>query len=148
MARRKELKGICNDLLDSFVSRYNDLNGYWALGKFQSYLQSSAVETLCFDLTIGSETNGKSRFPITSNYYAGALRRQLNLRHMPLDWVSEGEIKVQSTSSSELVCSIQLTSDLGRRFCAQRHFFVRPYDLLVEFRRIIGEFGPKNQKGE
>ena len=53
MARRKELQGICNDLLDSFVSRYNDLDGYWALGKFQSYLQSNARGKLRFSLGSG-----------------------------------------------------------------------------------------------
>ena len=51
MGRQKELEGICNDLLDSFVHRYNDIDGYWALGKFQAFFQTTHEEQLQFYLT-------------------------------------------------------------------------------------------------
>ena len=63
MGRRKELKGVCNDLLDNFVSRYNDLDGYWALGKFQTYLRSTSEDRLRFHLV--ADDGSTSAFPTT-----------------------------------------------------------------------------------
>lgn len=40
MARRIDIKNILQGILGSFVSRNNDLNGYWAIGK----LYKTAVE--------------------------------------------------------------------------------------------------------
>jgi len=152
MARRKELQGVCNDLLDSFVSRYNDLNGYWALGVFQSHLQTSGGGELCFGLTKGPTDLEKSPFLITSTYYRGALRRHLRIRNMPSSWVTDGKIRVRTTSPTEfsptaLACSIELATDLSRKFGACKAINVRPHNPLVEH-CSSGKHGPKNQKGE
>ncbi len=147
MARRKELQGICNDLIDSFVSRYNDLDGYWAIGKFQTYLQSSGSDELCFDLTDGITNREKSPFSLSSSYYRGALRRHLKKRDMPLEWVPEGQIRVLATSPTELVCTIEMTTDLGRGFNSRRNITARPHNPFQEY-RSAGKHGPKNQKGE
>lgn len=147
MARRNEIQGICNSLLDSFVSRYNDLDGYWALGKFQSYLQTNSDHELCFDLVGKQEIATKNPFSQTASYYHGAFLRNMKVRKLPLDWVTGGQIKVRANSSTELVCSIKITTDQGVSFGAQKSAVVRPHDPMVESRSGL-KHGPKNQKGE
>ena len=56
MARRTELKGTCNDLLSAFVSRNNDLEGYWALGQCSAWLENEQISVIKVPL-IGTTTN-------------------------------------------------------------------------------------------
>ncbi|VAW04413.1 hypothetical protein MNBD_ALPHA07-2043 [hydrothermal vent metagenome] len=147
MARRLEIQGICNDLLDSFVSRYNDLNGYWALGVFQGFLRANSADELCFDLLDVEQCEIKTVFSQTSNYYQSALQRHLKTRNISSQWVEAGSIKVQRTSSTGLMCRIEIKTDLGRVFASQRHVMARPHDPMFEL-QSAGKFGPKNQKGE
>lgn len=145
MGRRKELKSVCNDLLDNFVSRYNDLDGYWALGKFQAYLQSTSETRLRFYLVAANGST--SAFPTTLGYYRQALRRHLDVRGIPVAWVSTAVISVEQKSTSELECTLKITDDRGRTFTSQRTINARPHDPNRELRRC-GQHGPQNQKGE
>jgi len=145
MGRRKELKSVCNDLLDNFVSRNNDLNGYWALGKFQAYLRSTSEDHLRFHLV--ADDGSTSAFPTTLRYYRRALRRHLDVRGIPEVWVSAALISVEQKSSSGLDCILKITDDLGRIFTSQRTLNVRQHDPNLELRRC-GQHGPQNQKGE
>jgi len=50
------------------VSRYNDLNGYWALGLFQGFLRDNLADELCFDLLDVAQYEKKPFFltPLTT----------------------------------------------------------------------------------
>lgn len=50
MARRKEFKTIANGLLSSFISRNNDVYGYWGIGKLYSHMLKSKMMILEIDL--------------------------------------------------------------------------------------------------
>lgn len=145
MGRRSALQGVCNDLLDSFISRNNDLNGYWALGKFQAFLTKRSREKLCF-LLVG-ENSQKSVFPQTLTYYQFALDRHLRQHGIQAAWVNHAIICVNGKSATDLTCSMVVTTDVGRIFGSQRDVFVRPHDPFLEL-RSGGHGGPKNQKGE
>lgn len=57
MPRRSELNGVASDIVRSFVSRNNDLRGYWALGMLCVYAKVPApTRNGC----IAPEKNGKS----------------------------------------------------------------------------------------
>ena len=145
MGRRNALKGICNDLLDSFVSRYNDLDGYWALGKFQAFLQTTHEEQLQFHLT---RENGKeSVFQQTLDYYRLSFQRHLKVRNLSDAWVDCAVITVVSQSSSQLDCVFKIQTDNGREYEAKRVVAVRPHKPERELRRRVEDHGPSNQKG-
>lgn len=147
MPRRKELQGVCNDLLDSFVSRYNDLGGYWALGKMQAFLLERESNLLCFDLVDEGSLPRTHPFFATSAYYPRALRRLLRAKRISVHWVASGNICVSSLTNTDLECSIVLRSDLGREFSAKRSECVHAHDPNVEF-QSAGMTGPQNQKGQ
>jgi hypothetical protein len=50
MSRRGKLRGIAANLLGSFVSRNNDVNGYWAIGKLYSLAGRHRVQTVTVDI--------------------------------------------------------------------------------------------------
>ena len=145
MGRRKELRSVCHDLLDSFVSRYNDLDGYWALGKFQAYLQSASEDRLRFDLA--DDGGGEDAFPTTLSYYRRTLRRHLATREIPTAWVQNAVLVVEQNSPSELACVLKITDDRGKVFQSRKMVAARPHDPHRELRRC-GQHGPQNQKGE
>lgn len=146
MARRSELQGICNDLLDSFISRCNDLGGYWALGKFQLFLKRKAVQELQFHLSTVPDPKTKAPYLLTSEYYRQAFQRHLKIRKIPHSWVQECYIKVKQKSESELMCRMYVTSDLGKEYVADRCVLVRPHNIYLENRRS-DRYGPTNSKG-
>ncbi|MCR8825751.1 hypothetical protein [Pseudosulfitobacter koreensis] len=145
MGRRKELKGICNDLLDSFVSRYNDIDGYWALGKFQAFLQTTQKERLQFHLT--REKSEESVFEQTLGYYRFAFQRHLRARKLTDAWVDRAVITVEPQSSSQLSCVFEIDAKNGPKFEAKRLIAVRPHKPERELQRRIEDHGPSNQKG-
>ena len=142
MARRSEIKGICQRLLSSFVSRYNDLQGYWALGKFQKYLQETQLEELSFNLIDANEGLEERLFPETSDHYRNDLKRQMASRNIPATWVETACIKVRTVSPNALNCTIEIESDLGRKFTSKVHVTVNPHDPAKELRRAEAHFGP------
>lgn len=146
MARRTEIKGICNSLVDSFTSRYNDLDGYWALGKFQSFLQSNSGNELCFELIKRSDDAKTYPFSQTSSYYSGALHRHLGERSMPIGGAAKGTIILRAASPTAIECCVEIVTDLGRTFRSKRTVIARPHDPMREL-RSAGEHGPRNQKG-
>ena len=50
MSRKSTLKNILNGLLSSFVSRNNDVNGYWGIGKLYSLMINKQVHKVEIDL--------------------------------------------------------------------------------------------------
>lgn len=145
MGRRKELRSVCNDLLDSFVSRYNDINGYWALGLFQAFLQTTHEEQLQFHLT--RETGKENVFEQTLKYYRLSLHRHLKVRKLSSTWVDSAVITVAPQSSLQLDCTFRIKADNGRKFEAIRTVAVRPHKPEREVQRRFNDRGPSNQKG-
>lgn len=146
MPRRKQFKGICHDILGTFVSRYNDLNGYWALGQYVAYLERRGKHQL--QLKLGNEIGvpDNSSAVVAARYYRGAVLRMMNAQAMPEAWLADGAITFSIVASSQAACEIEIVCDLGRTYRSQCTIDVRPHDPDVEWRRK-DKFGPSNQKG-
>ena len=54
MARRKQLKGIAHGLLGTFISRYNDIDGYWGLGVLRRCASNNNLSKIIIDLLVQS----------------------------------------------------------------------------------------------
>jgi hypothetical protein len=146
MPRRKQFKGICHDILDSFVSRYNDLDGYWALGQYAAFLMARSEDQLVFQLQGGSTVPEDARFTASAAYYRRATSRLMDASAMPPSWLADASITFSIMGPSKARCSIEIVSDLGRNYRSDIMIDVRPHDALIEYRRA-GNAGPSNQRG-
>jgi hypothetical protein len=146
MSRRKQFKGICHDILGTFVSRYNDLDGYWALGQYVAYLERLGDRQLQLKLGDATGTPDNGGIPVSAEYYRGAVLRMMKANAMPQAWFADATIKVSIVAPSKAACEIEIVSDLGRTYRSERSIIVRPHDPIIE-RRRTGKFGPSNQKG-
>lgn len=94
MARRRELKNIASGLMCSFISRNNDVGGYWGIGKLCLLAQDSA--TTCVELDLLSKTvlPGSAEFSKLLQGYNSFLQRHLAARNIPDSWVASAIIEL------------------------------------------------------
>jgi hypothetical protein len=50
MSRQRRLKGVVANILGSFVSRNNDVGGYWAIGKLYEHARQHQTQNVLIDL--------------------------------------------------------------------------------------------------
>ncbi|NWJ25955.1 hypothetical protein [Rhizobium sp. RM] len=141
MSRRKQFQGICDGILGSFVSRYNDFNGYWALGQYVSVLNNLGERQLQLKLTHATETPDHPAFALSEEYYGGAVLRMMEANAMPPTWLADATIRVSIVAPAKVMCEIEIVSDLGKTYRSERTITVRPHDPAVELRRG-DSFGP------
>lgn len=62
MPRRKDLKHIASALGASFISRYNDVGGYWGIGKLCLLSYQYNHSSVCIDVFHGSISPYSDKF--------------------------------------------------------------------------------------
>lgn len=145
MPRRKHFKGISRDVLDSFVSRYNDFDGFWALGQYVNFLQETGEKTLVFNLKDATTMPQKPEFFKAAQYYWQAILHVMRANKMPDHWLSDAKITFSIEKLNYGSCTLEITSDQDKTFKHQQSVFVRPHNPHEEQRRSEN-FGPSNQK--
>jgi hypothetical protein len=101
MPRRNELNSICHNLLHTFLSRNNDLNGYWAIGLL--YLNATRAGELTLRIDLADEpsvTTAVMQSPIDivmtklAERYRERLVAMLDERNLPRAWVTQAYITI------------------------------------------------------
>lgn len=146
MSRRTQFNGVCHDILETFVSRYNDYNGYWALGQYVALLENLCKGQLQLKLSDATETPENRVIAASKKYYRGAVLRMMEANSMPQMWLVNATITVSIVAPAKVACEIEIVSDLGRSYRSKRTISVGRHDPAIE-RRRTDRFGPSNQKG-
>jgi hypothetical protein len=94
MAGRNKLRGVAHAVLGSFISRNNDIDGYWGLGLLRSFADTAGVAELRFDLIAGTaEPNGALPLEV-SRTFQQTLSEQLHRRRVAAGRVAQAEIRL------------------------------------------------------
>lgn len=122
MPRRKELRGAAFGLLGSFVSRNNDVSGYWALGKLYKHAVNAKASTVCVDLLDLTITPPNDDFAAMALRFQQMLGAQLKARKLPADWVRAATVSVKferarspNALSDVYNCIVVITDDQSRK---------------------------------
>lgn len=94
MSRRKELKNIASGLYGSFVSRNNDVDGYWGIGKLCLLAQQNGARKVLLDLLARSVVPQSTDFSKLVNGYYLFLQKQLTARRIPETWVRSAVVEL------------------------------------------------------
>lgn len=142
MARRLEFQNIVDTGLAAFISRNNDLNGYWALGQLRNWLEDESAAQLVIPLMDGHLTGMKTQIFLLSQRFTEKLQFWMEGKNMPLAWVQDARLTVELTLSDRMYrdrmsCSFRIVSDLGRSFEAIHTLPVRRHDPRRESKRVI-----------
>lgn len=149
MPRRRELGGISGGLVNSFVSRNNDVGGYWAIGKLCSHSLQTGERELSMDLLMKRISPPHVEFgPMLDEYRAWLLALLEKQRFSP-QVIAAAELRLSFdpklgpdpmrytiTGYFPFRCTVTLTDDLGRGHVGQLSGFVLPHDPRREVRSV------------
>jgi hypothetical protein len=92
MARRKELKNIAAGLYGSFISRNNDVNGYWGMGKLSLLAQQHTTNQVSINLLNKSILPHDKEFAhLISNYHT-LLFKLISTKAISKEWLRSATI--------------------------------------------------------
>ena len=119
---KSNLQGIANGLLGTFVSRNNDIGGYWGLGILRSEAVATGQQEITIDLLIEPLAYGAARN--LGERYRLWLRRMLSKQNLSLNELSVARITLRFANSfDEFPDVIKDTRGL-------------PYQCSVELQRV------------
>jgi hypothetical protein len=149
MAGSRALRGIANGLVDTFVSRNNDVSGYWGIGQIQHELEGLAIAVAELDLLNGDAVPDGPVGRALIAHYSGYLAEKLGKSRLgPLD-VTEAKVIVEFGAFGEAAsydhlgipgapfnCKVLLAGRNGRVYSAMRAGRSRPHDPGREQRSL------------
>lgn len=148
MSTRRELKSVAHALAGSFISRYNDLDGYWGLG-----VLCAASREVGIDFAARRMDPPLDCGPALIGRYSGFLEDQYRLRGIRPGWVQGVRLAVRfgvPIAASErpfgargegVEVAVAITDDLGRTYTARHASCCEPHDPARE-RRSARAPGP------
>lgn len=146
MTTRKELKGIAAGLYGSFISRNNDVDGYWELGKLRLHADMNNSFLIVINLVDGTIEPPSDEFSKLLEYYMTFLRRRMITRNMAsglltaakIDLVfnvslPDGKMSLRTTFGSLFKLTVTLTDDRDKHYIITGFGYCAPHNSKFEF---------------
>ena len=143
MARRKLLKNITQGLLNSFVSRNNDVYGYWGIGKLFSLMIEKNQNLVEIDLLNNNISPYKPEFEFLIEEYKNRLINQIENVGLKLSYVQKAKIELirkdeKIITSSKLYglleCTFLVIDDLNKSYSFKKEVSCKMHDPKVEIK--------------
>jgi hypothetical protein len=108
-------------LLGSFVSRNNDVGGYWALGRLYRLALAANAQSVCVDLLKATVTPPDARFADMVVRFRQKLANQLAVHGLPAHSITAATVRVEFSRVKSpdrpgdvFNCTVLITDDRGR----------------------------------
>jgi len=141
MPRLRKLKGVATGLLGSFVSRNNDIDGYWGVGVLCREAAESKRDVIVLDLCQGLGSPDTSASAFAAAAYTQRLAVVLRNAHFAQSCVTGAKIILKfgepsATHAREVAfnCSVVLTDNAGRSCTVASSGHCWPHDPAFELR--------------
>ena len=153
MGRRRDLRGIVGNLLSSFVSRNNDLDGYWALGLLKAAVEREPTPKISLDLLTASAQPKTTAAEQVAKSYGRWLARELRNHELSVGLLQEANITVEfgsfhgSAPPSQVmrgepyICAVRIVDDHGKIYQRAASGWCDIHDAARELRRRPGQRG-------
>ncbi len=152
MARRKELKNIVSGLFSSFISRNNDVSGYWGVGKLCLLAQHLETSVVCLDLLAQSLTPASEEFAKLAAGYHSLLQHRVAAKGLAVNCVSSATIELDFnperpagrylpivTRGDLFKLTVTLIDDRGKEYRVSGYSYCAPHDPKRELRSAGAE---------
>lgn len=123
MAKRNKLKGIAAGLLGTFISRNNDLNGYWALGVLYQEANENNSNELTIDLFAQTSSPPINCINEVCNRYQAFIYDQMARQGLETERLKQAHIEIEFNASQASyddgeLCQVRivLTDDRGKQY--------------------------------
>lgn len=151
MARRKELSSLANGILGSFISRNNDVDGYWGIGKLYEFALSQQTAEITVDLLTQEIFPESEQLVSIAQTYGQKLVSMLSAYGGCITWIAVARMVVVferdslstvSTHSTQwgdpFTCTCRIVDDRGQRYSKTAKGYCRPHNADEERRRLRG----------
>jgi hypothetical protein len=150
MAGRRLLSSVAHGITDSFVSRNNDLNGYWAIGQLLGRSLAMNSPSLLIDLRLGTSTPALAEAPLSSQpaHWSEIFWNKVDRQNVARSTVHRAGLSVdcdlaggraRGARTEYLVrCRTAITDDHGRIYDAMSSIWCSPHDPAFELRSARG----------
>jgi hypothetical protein len=136
MAKNRDLKGIACGVAETFISRNNDVLGYWGIGMLYKEAIEHSVAVIEIDLLTGqSLPEAPVSQAVVSHYSAYITNRLAGLQiltaKITLEFGTFGKSIQPWTLSygDPFACTVQLISAAGRTYVCSRGGRCRPHSI-------------------
>jgi hypothetical protein len=149
MARRRELKNIASGLLCSFISRNNDVGGYWGIGKLCLLAQDSATTGVELDLLSKTVLPESTEFSKLVQGYNTFLQRHLAARNIPDCWIASAIVELDFNPKEQpekqvpiitwgklFKLSVTILDDRSRKHTVSTYSYCAPHNSRKEHQSV------------
>ncbi len=139
--RRKALKGIAADVAASFISRNNDCDGYWTVGKLHLYAREHSMTKILIDVSAQLPSTLSESASIAAQYgsmiEAQAAAKGLGIRASQIE-VEFDLPKTNQCSADEtgFICAVTIVDDRGQAWTHKASGCSHPHDPKRELRSL------------
>ena len=145
MPRRRELKNIASGVYGSFISRNNDVGGYWGIGKLCLLAQQHETNIIRLNLLAESIFPASAEFHRLVAGYHSFLQKHLVARHLPKNWATSAIIELDFkavppsgkhipivTWGSLFKLTVAITDDMGKNYTITGYSYCGPHNPKKE----------------
>jgi hypothetical protein len=140
-SKKRILKHIANGLLASFVSRNNDVYGYWGIGKLCSFILDKNLNSIEIDLINGQIRPNNSEFRLLVAQFSNRLNTQLAIHKLSLKNINEAKIVLSCYENNAV---IELRKSSPHKMRCRIEIINKNNDLIVLEKSVwCGKHNPK-----
>ncbi len=143
MPKRRALINIAQGLTGSFISRNNDVNGYWGIGKLYLLMEKNSTFHVTIDIVKKTISPSDDEFTFLIEEYARRLREQIIHRGLKESYVKKAKIEVFGFPNEPILelgkiapnrvkCVFTIETDTSKIFTVEAETHCRPHDPRKE----------------
>jgi hypothetical protein len=144
MSTRRNFRGIVYGVLHAFISRNNDVNGFWAMGKLCNLMAANQWKPVRINLRSGEMNPASGEFNIMIRRYADLLFEHMEIAKLPDTYLKSAHIELSQSSlqpffgrgdlSCKIHCLLRLTDDRDRTYICEGVVSCRKHNPEMESR--------------
>ena len=146
MSSRRKIRGVVANILGSFVSRNNDVSGYWAIGKLYDHARQHHTHTVTVNLKTKEILPNGVEFGPMLQKYSSLLADHFSHIGIPLDSLSMARVQLtfdaavtdarppSSMPGLPFQCTLEVIDKSEDAFSVSHVGVARPHNPLKETR--------------
>lgn len=146
MSKRKQFKNIINGLLCSFISRNNDVDGYWGIGKMYALMVKSKSLKIEIDLIKKTMSPYDKEFKLAISTYSKYLFNSMEIEKIAREDLSQAIIILKGFPNTPILslerlaphkihCKIIIIDNLSVKYSLEKNVWCREHNPELESRR-------------
>ncbi|WP_422106837.1 hypothetical protein [Winogradskyella sp.] len=139
---KQKLKNIAQGLLSSFLSRNNDVNGYWGIGKIYALMLQKNTNGVVIDLIEKTIVPNSDEFIYRISKYSEKLMNQLRAQSMDEAFLKSAKLNLACSDLNlnrfylnTLICKLVITDKNNRNHIVKKEVLCRKHNPKSELKR-------------